>query len=295
MSKKLTIVVTCTDRKAVPPRPHLRVRELESDTIEVRAATWNGIMARATDRRPLSELYSGEAWRQVAKLETAVRAKGVQPTTLVASAGLGLRPVESAGPSYSATFALGQPDSVGTDRRQARTWWKLLNESHARNDGIDPFNGPTIFVLSDTYASAMTDTLRALEGRDDVVLFGGTDGLLTDQRIPSDIGLRHELGGTAVSLNLRMAIAWLQRQDDIDLRAAQSRGDWEAWAESVRSTTVYDRRPVDDASVTTWIRAARSSQPRLSKTAALRSIRESGLACEQRRFGTLFLQAMEGS
>ena len=295
MSKELTIVVTCTHRKTVPPLPHHRICALENAALEVRAATWNRILARATDRRPLSKLYSGEAWHQVGKLEAAVRARGIRPRILVASAGLGLRPVESAGPSYSATFALGHLDSVGADRLQARTWWKLLTASQPSHEPAESFRGPTLFVLSDTYASAMTDDLRALECRDDVVMFGGTAGLLTEQRFPSDIGLRSELGGTAVSLNVRMAIAWLQRQDVIDLRAGRSRRDWEAWADSVRSTAVYDRRPVDDAAVIAWIRKAKQQQPRLSKTAALRLLRESGVACEQRRFGTLFVQSMEGS
>ncbi|MEV6416175.1 hypothetical protein [Kribbella sp. NPDC051718] len=229
----------------------------------------------------------------MSKLQAAIRAKGVTPRVLVASAGLGLCSLDFESPSYSATFAPGHPDSVGANRLQSRAWWDQLRQAAATSELEQPFGGPTLLVLSETYASAMTNDLALLERRNDVVVFGGSDGLLERQRFPSDLGLRSVLGGTAVSLNLRMAIAWVERQDEIEVEANRNREDWETWAVEVRATTTYGRQPLDDAAVIDWIRDARKRQPSLSKTAALRLLRDSGAACEQRRFGELFRRLTE--
>ncbi|GAA1541636.1 hypothetical protein [Kribbella lupini] len=288
MPKQLTIVVTCTDRKALSRAPRHEVRHLPDVALEVRARMWVDLVSAATDTRPLARLYQGEAWHQVSKLEAEVAAKGFVPRTLVASAGLGLRSVQSEAPAYSATFALGHLDSVGLDRSQNQMWWERIRSSRLADDLDDPFAGPTLLVLSETYASAMARELESLEAREDVLVFGGMSGLLEEQRFPSDLGLRSALGGTAISLNLRMATMWLQRQTTVKFDAERNRTEWDAWAESVRKSTVYNRQPVDDAAVAAWIRMVRESRPDLSKTVALRMLRDSGVACEQRRFGALF-------
>jgi hypothetical protein len=295
MPKELTIVVTCTDRKAVPPLPQHEVRHLPRGNLDERVAAWVERVSRAADTRPLASLYQGEAWHQVSKLEAAVAAKGFIPRTLVASAGLGLRSASSEAPAYSATFTFGHLDSVGSDRVQARDWWDRIRRSRLADAADEPLAGPTLVVLSEAYASAMRRDLCPLEGRDDVLVFGGMSGLLEQQRIPSDLGLRSALGGTAVSLNLRMATTWLQRHDKLQFDVRRNRTDWDAWAGTVRTKTSYNRQPMDDAAVTAWIRMAWRTRPGLSKTVALRMLRDSGAACEQRRFGALFASVTEKS
>lgn len=293
MSKKLTIVVTCTNRKSVPPLPDRQVRNLPHASVETRVAAWNDIMVRTSDTRPLRQLYCGEAWHQVGRLEAAARAKSLEPDIYVVSAGLGLRKVDSAAPSYAATFTRGHADSVGVDRIESRTWWSQISRSSSAACFDEALAGPTLLVLSEVYASAMLSDLKRLEPRDDVVLFGGTPRLLENQRFDSNLKLRRHLGGTAGSLNGRMAIAWLEQQERVDMRASATRRHWETWAHEVGVITTYDRRIIDDASLQTWIQSARRARPELSKTAALRMLRDSGVACEQRRFGELFAQAVE--
>src|SRR3954471_8469100 len=113
MTTKLTLVVTCTDRKSAPPPAELRVRNLPKRDLSERFQHWTARLAAASDKIPLSALYQGEAWSQVVRLELALRNAGFGPTLLVASAGLGLQPVTSPAPPYSATFAPAQADSVG--------------------------------------------------------------------------------------------------------------------------------------------------------------------------------------
>lgn len=293
MSKKLTIVVTCTDRKAARPLPQHQARHLPAAPVDQRAATWIDIMSQATDGQPLRHLYRGEAWHQVVRLEGAARAKGFAPEVLVASAGLGLRHIDSVAPAYAATFSGGHEDSVGENRSESQTWWAHMSGMSSALRFEEALAGPTLLVLSEVYASALSVDLERLHARDDVVVFGGRAGVLEEQRYPANLGLRNVLGGTAVSLNTRTAIAWLQQQESVDMRASRHRHKWEVWSSEVESTTTYDRRVIDDAGLQAWIRATSLTRPGLSKTAALRMLRDSGVACEQQRFGTMFARTME--
>lgn len=293
MSKKLTIVVTCTQRKAARPLPQHQARRLPAAPVEQRATTWIDIMSQATDGQPLRHLYRGEAWHQVGRLEGAARAKGFVPEVLVASAGLGLRSIDSVAPAYAATFGGGHADSVGRSRAETQIWWEHVSRMPSALPPQEALAGPTLLVLSEVYASALSADLEQLHDRGDIVIFGGKAGLLEEQRFAANLGLRDVLGGTAVSLNTRMAIAWLQQQESVNMRASRHRQEWEAWSSEVESTTTYDRRVIDDAGLQAWIRATSLTRPGLSKTAALRMLRDSGVACEQRRFGTMFAQILE--
>jgi hypothetical protein len=287
MATKLTVVVTCTDRKSAPSPDELRVRNLPEGDINERFEHWTVRLAAASDKVRLKALYQGEAWSQVARLEVALRDAGFEPTLFVASAGLGLRPLTSSGPSYSATFAAAQADSVGADRTESQAWWRLLLEQSAV-DASAAFAEPTLFVLSESYAHAMTSELSCLRDRDDVLVFGGADIVPPHQRVPADLGLRRALGGTATSINLRMATAWASRLNGRQLVSERIRMEWEAWAREVRIVETYDRQPVTDDALIALIKELRSTEPSISKTRALRRLRDSGVACEQRRFGELF-------
>jgi hypothetical protein len=50
-----------------------------------------------------------------------------------------------------------------------------------------------------------------------------------------------------------------------------------------------------DAQLSRLIRKLKSADPGLSATRALRQVRDAGIACEQKRFGQLFSEAMGSS
>ncbi len=292
MARKLTIVVTCTNRKSVAPPAQHQVRNLSADGVDARATAWSQILSASSDRRHLRCLYQGEAWQQVARLEAAVHAKGIVPQLVVASAGLGLRRIDSEGPSYSATFSGGHPDTVGRGHGEIQAWWRHVSRTPDADPPEQVWRGPTLLVLSSAYTAAMSEDLRALGTRDDVVVFGGPPGLLGQQRFPSDLGMRARLGGTATSINLRMAAAWIERQETVNMRAEATRREWLQWTAAIGCPPAPSfRETIDDKGLHHWISAMLQSQPRLSKTAALRLLRDSGVACEQRRFGEVFTLA----
>lgn len=279
---KLTIVVTCTDRKLVVPASHLMARNLASASVNDRADEWIDRLrtARATIR--LLDLYKGESWSQAKRLATAARNAGFEPQLFVASAGLGLRSVDELAPAYAATFARGHLDSVVGNVSDAQAWWNRLPDSRMEAQG-----GQAIWVLSEAYAQAMQTGIATLD-QETTLVFGGANSTPEALRIRSNRNLRSALGGTITSLNTRMAIRWLEIAEQGDLMGANTRREWARWAESASRPENYGRRPLADGAIRLLIQEMRGTDAGLSKTAALKALRDSGIACEQRRFSGLF-------
>ncbi len=284
--QKLTIIVTCTDRKSATPEHALMVRNLPSGQVRTRARVWREALERSTATRALLELYSGETWSQVKRLATTARGIGFDPDIVVASAGLGLRPISDLAPAYAATFSAGHPDSIAESRPEAREWWRAL--PHA---AIKP-RGRAICVLSDAYSRVIYEDLIERIAPEEFLVFGGSNEVPDSVRIASDRALRRALGGTATSLNVRAATQWLLLSRRTDPFADSTKGAWRAWSEQMRYDEIYDRQPLTDSAVVEFVHALRCRQPEITKTAALKALREAGMACEQRRFSTLFQQAV---
>ena len=70
MRPKLTIIVTCTDRKSAPPRPNVVCATCRR-SVDARLVSGWQRLAEPSDSMPLRRLYRGEAWSQVAPLEGA--------------------------------------------------------------------------------------------------------------------------------------------------------------------------------------------------------------------------------
>jgi hypothetical protein len=288
MGQKLTLIVTCTDRKSVVPPAELLVRNLPPGSSDERSATWIERLRNAQKTVPLHRLYQGESWSQAMRLEASARAAGFTPELIVASAGLGLMSTSDSAPAYGATFSSRQPDSVAASPSLARSWWTTVSARREARRFQEMTEGATILVLSASYASAMATDLKSLSGRADVVVFGGSQEVPEDVRIPADRQLRPALGGTATSLNLRTARAWIDRLPSACIEEHRDHQAWRDWASSTRRPDVHDRKPVSDAEVIDFVQASLATTEGITYTRALRHLREAGMACEQKRFKRIF-------
>ncbi len=285
MGTKLTLLVTCTDRKSAPVTPALRVRTLPDLAIEDRVATWSQRLASADGRRPLRSLYQGETWTQVGRLEQVAKAAGYEPRVIVASAGLGLREVDYLAPAYGATFSRPHADAVGASTAEARKWWQHLHFDGSNRPALE---GPSIWVLSESYAAVVGQEFLAASAPSELLIFGGSTSMDAVARVPSNRSLRSALGGTANSLNLRMATKWLELSGPGGAFAPAARSRWNAWASAAHKAEVYQRTVLTDDAVREFIRSLHRLDSKLTKSRALRRLRDAGYACEQRRFNTLF-------
>ena len=197
--------------------------------------------------------------------------------------------VTQSAPSYAATFAGGHADSVTRDVKRLSDWWLQLREFPRSVSFKDIAKKPLLLVLSENYARAMDGDLVDLASRGgDYLLVGGwrqIDGL---PRLPANRDLRHALGGTVSSLSLRMAREWMARRTEKHLFTTADAEKWNRWARRVHKSEVYERAPMTDSQIAATIRKVLREQPGLSATRALRIVRDSGIACEQKRFGALF-------
>ena len=286
---QLSIVVTCTSTKCVRPLSALMARNLPNGTIGRRLQAWQSHLHSATQLTPLWELYGGPAWAQVEHLERTARTCGWAPQLYVASAGLGLRRLESVGPAYAATFSSGSPDQVAQDLEGRTRWW----------DGLASFDGAqtlseldgevTLLVLGATYSAAMARDLtdEANRGRS-MYLIGGANDLSAIHRVPVERRLRKALGGATTSLGPRTASAWLSLATPRSLGTRRHEQSWQRFVLENSADDSSHRERLSDAAVTEAVRGLLRVQPFLSRTEALRIIRGQGFACEQRRFATLF-------
>lgn len=292
--RQLSLVVTCTDRKAVVPEASLHARSLPAGTVKERSAIWKERVARASASRPLDKLYCGDHWTQSRRLIAGAAKAGFDAQLWVASAGLGLRPASEPAPAYAATFSTRHADSVATSTHGSAQWWGHLQEGEGRTTLQEiGKTGPILMVLSEVYAKAMEAELRALGAvASEALLIGGVEEIPGIRRIASDAGLRLALGGTLTSLNVRMAASWLQHCEDGRLTSKATSFAWHQWASAVPKPAQLNRQPMTDAEVLTFIRQETEIQPGISRTRLLRILRDSGRACEQSRFASLFKRTM---
>lgn len=302
MSNGPTLVVSCTDRKATVVGQGPSASQLPEDTLEANAGRWTDMILRARDTGPtlpLRDLYQGEYWSVVRNLEP-------ECDVWVASAGLGMRTMDSDGVAYRATFSPGSMDSISrlaisTKRETANSiWWKCIGETGLGNAAwLENVRDVVLVAVSSHYQEAMADDLIriAKSGRTVVVLSGSPP-----VRSLRDIGqivhvetgqwIRMILGGSTPSVGIRFTDhvvkggAW-EKPDFI--RDVMAELEKVYHSGSTDKLPKLNRRLRSDDEVREWIKSKmmkHSTRP--SKSAFLRLFRSEGFACEQERFGRLF-------
>lgn len=300
--RQLSLVVTCTDRKVDRPDAALCARSLPKGSVKQRATNWQKRIETATARGganlpALTDLYRGDHWTQARQLTAAATAAGFKAQLWVASAGLGLQPVEpktQKAPAYAATFSTRHADSVGASATENAQWWSHLQGGTGRATLQDlGQHGPVLMALSEVYASAMEEELLALGALGgEALLIGGVREITGVHRVPSDAGLRHALGGTLTSLNVRMAASWLEHSQDGTLTSQATQNSWNQWAAATTKPEQYNREPMSDEDVIVFIKRETAKVPGIPRTRLLRILRDGGRACEQSRFANLYKRTM---
>ncbi|MFG2683744.1 hypothetical protein [Streptomyces sp. NPDC048392] len=300
--RQLSLVVTCTDRKVDTPDAALCARNLPKGSVKQRSSNWQKRIQTATARGgaslpSLTDLYRGDHWTRARRLTVAASAAGFRTQLWVASAGLGLQPVEpktQTAPAYAATFSTRHADSVATSAAENAQWWGQLQagSGQAQLQELGQ-RGPVLMALSEIYASAMEEELLALGALGgEALLIGGLREIPGIHRVRSDAGLRHALGGTLTSLNVRMAESWLQHSKDGTLISPATQKAWNEWAAAITKPEQYNRQPMSDEDVIVFIKRETAKLPGVSRTRLLRALRDDGKACEQSRFANLYKRTM---
>lgn len=308
----LNIVVTCTSRKRLSASAQLMLRNVgPRRDISTRAARWIELLETAeSPMTPACNMYCGEHWSVVRSLPEIALKRGVHTELWVCSAGYGLITGSSRIHSYNATFATNEEDSVTVSvplslrRDAAQHWWRMLS----RWPGPKPRSPrtiagiarkypktPLLIVASPQYLDAIEkDVLAAalaLVNTNFLLIISsgyGHSGLLRRHVLPSDARFQALVGGTRASLNVRVA-RLLLRQSEPDVLSLPKASQFLGRAlEKQPSVAIYSRKPMNDADLRRFIRQSTRGRSGTSATNLLRELRDSGRACEQRRFRTLY-------
>ena len=314
MSAHINVVVTCTKRKLLPVAERLEFRGCSGRSTRERAKRWIGRLASTkSESTPAHAVYAGDHWATVRSFPEAARKGGLRPKIWILSAGYGLIAWDAPIKAYSATFSADHPDSVcpsppGQPPVVARnSWWEALSAWEGPQPGAprtltelaqsDP-KTPLLVVASNVYLSAVQPDLmgarNALKTHDLLsIVSAGCDtlGQLTDHLIPADARLKHLLGGGMQSLNVRIARKILGESDRWAPRCATLTKRFKGLLSRQKDFVQPQRTPMSDGEVRTYVRKALKKNPTLTRSPLLRLLRDSGRACEQKRFGGLFLEA----
>ncbi len=262
-------------------------------------------------------LYTGDHWSKVLELEAAARASGFKARVWVCSAGYGLVSLDTELKPYAATFAPGQADSVvpadrsGSWLSAVGEWWEAL-ASWRWPDGSAPRRlatlasrsprTPLLVALSKPYLEAIKDDLVAARRamvNDDLLVIVSTgsrlNGELSGNLLPSQGKLRLKMGGALHALNARIVLDILANAGGSAISAGHLRIRYKRILARIEPMKRYDRTRMTDEQVREFARKQLSEDPTMTASRALRLLRDSGRACEQRRFGDLFREVKEQS
>lgn len=288
----MLVVVACTESKTLAPSPERQLRNYSRDSGDL-VERWHAALRADGPRIAAKDLYKGGYW-------TAVRAAADVvgwSTVSIVSAGRGLvRPYDEVS-AYSATFSAGHADSIpgAGGAAASAAWWSGLGGDkrlmalieREKPDGL-------LCALPASYLRPLEPVLERACGEFSpariVILGEPKSSILKSFAVPVDARAVRRVGGAAGQLAARV-LAWAAQ-------AGTFEGAWDVRKiRDVVRELVHEgdprlypsRAPMTDTEIRVWIGGCLDSPaPPTSASTALRSLRDSGRACEEKRFRVLF-------
>ena len=308
MGRAVNLVVSCTNRKRFEPASGLAAHRLVGADVPARLRTWKERLSAVSEaRHPAEDLYMGEHWSVVRDTVSAARTRGWDVRLWICSAGYGLIRPSALIHSYQVTFASGTRDSVtARETHAAQKWWKgVCSYSIPGEKGVPRSltalaqkypRTPMVVALSAHYLNAVEKDLVTVLTysyfrRHLAIISCGTKGDASqwqENLLPCDGSVSASLGGTLTSLNARVARFLFESPALADPAVDY----WAGLVRSLERRTVQrpPRKPQSDAAVMRFIRDALRQTPSASRSKLLQKLRATGRACEQRRFGELYMK-----
>lgn len=294
--QKVNVIVPCTDRKTAEVEELAYIRQVTSRNLESRVEEWfNHLTQVKNGKRAAIKMYSGSAWTPVLGIS-----KWPDINIWIISAGYGLLHHSDEIVPYAATFSHQHPDSVSLHNKFSTSdWWmaccknnntrstvKTISELAKQNPDV-----PIIVAVSKSYLDAVQADLCTARGflvnssLLSIISVGSNKfGPLANNLLPCDTRMEKLLGLGRSSLNTRILGDILNNHDaEFEFKSLTSRIIGQ---QLNQSTTTYPvRSRMTDKEVVDFIAESLSTQ---SFTFTLKQLRDSGRACEYKRFKALF-------
>ena len=295
----LILITNCAATKRIAAGDPVLLRNWKG-SVRQRFHWWQKAIEKQVSATTVRDCYAGDAWSQ------AIAAEKVSPTESqlwVLSAGLGLLSADYTIPSYSATFVNSDLDSVASDHQGKADWWNMLVEWRRELTGIGCItdlalaNSASVFIVavSSTYLSVIKEDLisarSALASSDNMlVISAGTHRLpaLGASLLPIDARFESLVGGARATLNARMLRHIVEKYKSRKISASQISEYLSVLTTNLGQHRSFERTPLNDKQIATFIRKQSKLLPRPSASAFLRILRDGGSACEQKRFHRIY-------
>jgi hypothetical protein len=301
--RPIRLVVACADTKSLEVNPARRYAEFQNR----RLSSWIKTLEDTPPVISARRVYAGVYWTAVKG--AADELAGIQGSQAlsVMSAGYGLISAEAPIHPYAATFSPGSDDSIPQER-QAK-WWSGLCEWPGPVPGsarsitslVTSEEAPALIIVgSPAYLKAVSLDLAAathaahLRNQPFVIVSTGARNSRGSFRefewalMQTDARLEQVLGVGKVALNARIA-GYLTKVAEYDGdRLEQARARIEQQCMDLQKQVVIKRSVMTDERVLAFIRKHLRSEPDAPFTRLLRALRNSGLACEYKRFRALY-------
>ena len=309
--QRINIIVTCTKRKRVLPNSDLHLRDVCAADLQQAFLEWRSrLIERPSEEIPARSLYAGDHWSVVQSLEGIAQCSGLSVAIWVCSAGYGLIGIDSEIKPYSATLSVNHPDSVFRwhqrcgDLNVTRSWWRLQagwREPESRHPrsisevAASTPDSPLVVVASRDYLRAIGgDVKRASKLLHDParlsIISTGTKSLpgLEENLVPSSAALQRDLGGSLHSLNVRLARSLLAKCREGEFYAPILSAKVRNLLSAIPPHVVSKRKRMTDQEIQDYIAGCLDEDPESSWSSLLRRLRQSGRACKQERFASIF-------
>ncbi len=303
------IMTTCTRRKRHDSSEDLRARNLPRGILEQTADRWQQLVEAAERPYLSTDLYSGRGFSEARKT-----AQEVNTDLYVISAGLGLVPAGQSIPAYDLTLSTGSEDGIHArivEPIYDDDWWEALNDAQGNASPIGTLirsnpGRPILMASPVSYLRMIAVDLSTLDSSElrFLRIFGPRDL----DRLPEHLhpyvmpygetfdGPQSPLPGTRSDFPQRVMRHFVQSvlplsdvTDDPDHHrdtVVEISKDWTLPTQVTRQQRTDSE--IIDLVPRMWERAKGSSGR------MLRVLRDQELiACEQKRFATLFKIAKE--
>jgi hypothetical protein len=282
----------------VPPPVELRLSSIHAGPDE-RPIEWSRRIREVDmSQHRAQDLYAGDHWRAACEAYRLAQQYSNRTELWVISAGYGLISSSKLIKPYGATFATGSADSVwrgpsdGDRRERLCDWWRALKHDVALTDLL-PMRGDGAVVIAAgaAYLAALeVDLERALEneatGDRLSVISAGTTG--NGALLPVNGRFRARVGGTDSSLNARLLAVLAGNASEHRFNRSAMAAMVAKMASRLPATDRRTGRHATDEQIARRIRTLRRRFPDISRSRALRELRDRGTACEQGRFAAIW-------
>lgn len=304
----LHLITNCTSKKTKQLTESISISDIQSRE-DIAAKEWVEKLSSESKTLPASELYLGDHWSR------ALEVINYGSKVSIISAGYGLISSSDNLCKYDATFSSGSVNSVSKLFKEASLsksnyqWWRLVNslKSQGNNGLIDLYdsNPSDQFIISTSpaYLKVIEPELVKLALSKKLSIYN-TAIFSSNQRLNKSLepffykvedDLCAELGGSRVSLNIRLAAHVIKNISDTANFATEVEGIYREIRTKSEPAIKYDRKKLDDESVSNFIKnfLESSSKAKPAASPILRELRNKGMACEQKRFKNIFESIMQ--